>query len=180
MAGTTANVLVGGATKVELAAWITGKVVSSTYSDIGYTMGGVMVDPKVELYNVEVDQALGILAAIPKKRDFSVKFRFAEGTLDNMRLALSLPTTALVTSGTGGTLSITASAGEQYYQMRLTGKGLGTTGVRTAVLWKTVPKDQGTWQMKKDDTQGVECTFQVCEDTTGSNTTATFGTINDA
>ncbi len=180
MAGTTANVLVGGASKVELAAYLSSKVVSLTYSDIGYTMGGVIIDPKVELYNVEVDQALGILAAIPKKRDFGVKMRFAEATLDNVRLALSMPTSSLVTSGTGGTLSITASAGEQYYQMRITGKGLGTTGVRTVVLWRAVPKDIGTIIFKKDVAEAPEVTFQICEDTTGSNTTATYGTLNDA
>lgn len=180
MAGTTANVLVGGASKVELAAYLSSKAVSLTYSDIGYTMGGVIIDPKVELYNVEVDQALGILAAIPKKRDFGVKMRFAEGTLDNLRLALSLPTSTLTTSAAGGTLSITASAPEQYYQMRITGKGLGTTAVRTVVLWRTVPKDLGTVSLKKDDTQGIETTFQVCEDTSGTNTTATYGTVNDA
>jgi hypothetical protein len=180
MAGTTANVLVGGASKVEIAAYLASKVVSLTYSDIGYTVGGVVIDPKVELYNVEVDQTLGILAAIPKKRDFAVKFRFAESTLDNLRLALSMPTSALVTSGTGGTLSITASAGEQYYQMRITGKGLGATGVRTVLLWRSVPKDIGTVIFKKDDMQPPEVTFQVCEDTSGTNTTATYGTINDA
>ena len=180
MAGTTANVLVGGASKVELAAYISSKAVSSTYTDIGYTMGGVTVDPKVELYNVEVDQALGVLAAIPKKRDLEIKMRFAEVNAENLLFALGLPTASITTNGsTNSTLSLTASAGETYYQLRLTGKGTRGAGVRTCIFWKTITKDLGTLMFKKDDTQGPEVTFQVCEDTTGTNTTATYGTIVD-
>lgn len=180
MAGTTANVLVGGASKIEIAAWITAKAISLTYTDIGYTKGGVTIDPKVELHNIEVDQALGYLAAIPKKRELEIKMRMMEVNLENVRLALSMATGNLVTSaGVNGTLTLQASQTEQYFQMRITGKGVGSTGVRTAIFWRCVPKDLGNLLFKKDDEQGPEVTWQVCEDTTGTNTTATFGQIVD-
>ena len=179
MAGTTANVLVGGASKVEVAAYISAKVVSLTYTDIGYTMGGVTIDPKIELYNVEVDQALGILAAIPKKRDLSVKMRFAEVNLENINILWNSPTTVITTTSGTGTMALMASAGEQYLQLRITGKGTRGAGTRTCIFWKSVPKDLGTLLFKKDDTQGPEVTFQICEDTSGTNTTATFGQIVD-
>jgi hypothetical protein len=176
---TTANIIVGGASKVELAAYLSSKVLSLTYSDIGYTMGGVTVDPKIELYNVEVDQALGILAAIPKKRDLEVKMRFAEVHLDNINLLWNSPTAVLTTTANTGTMALMASSGEQYYQMRLTGKGTRGAGTRVCTFWKAVPKDLGTLLFKKDDVQGPQVTFQICEETTGANTTATYGTIVD-
>lgn len=179
MAGTTANVLVGGASQVSLAAYISSKVVSLTYTDIGYTMGGVTIDPKVELYNVEVDQALGVLAAIPKKRDLEVKFRFAEVNTENVQYALGLPSGSLTTTANTSTLALTASASETYYQMKIVGKGTRGAGTRTCTFWKVITKDLGTLMFKKDDVQGPEVTFQVCEDTTGTNTTATYGTIVD-
>ena len=180
MAGTTANVLVGGASQVALATYISSKVVSLTYTDIGYTMGGVTIDPKVELHNVEVDQTLVIIAAIPKKRDLEVKMRFAEVHAENLNLLWNSPTTVLTTNGsTNSTLSLMASAGEQYYQLRVIGKGTRGAGTRTATFWKAVPKDLGTLLFKKDDIQGPEVTFMICEDTTGANTTATFGMIVD-
>ena len=76
-------------------------------------------------------------------------------------------------------MSLMASAGEQYYQMRITGKGTRGAGTRTCVFWRAAPKDLGTILFKKDDVQGPEVTFQVCEDTSGANTTATYGMIVD-
>lgn len=180
MAGTTGNVLVGGASQVAVATYISAKVVSSTYTDIGYTAGGVTIDPKVELHNIEVDQALGVLAAIPKKRDLEIKMRFAEVHAENLNILWNSPTTVLTTSGsTNSTLSLMASAGEQYLQLRIIGKGTRGAGVRTCTFWKVVPKDLGTLMFKKDEIQGPEVVWQVCEDTSGTNTTATFGMIVD-
>jgi hypothetical protein len=180
MAGTTANVLVGGAASVSLATYISAKVVSLTYTDLGYTAGGVTIDPKIELYNVEVDQALGILAGIPKKREMEVKMRFAEVHAENLSLIWNSPTAVLTTNGaTNSTLSLMASAGEQSYQLKIVGKGTRGAFIRTATFWKAIPKDIGTLLFKKDDMQGPEVTFMICEDTSGSNTTATFGMIVD-
>jgi len=180
MAGTVGNVLVGGASQVAVATYISSKVVSLTYTDIGYTMGGVTIDPKVELYNVEVDQALGVIAAIPKKRDMECKMRFAEVMLENINIIWNSPTVVLTTSGsTNGTMSLMASAGEQYVQLRIIGKGTRGAGTRTATFWKAAVKDLGTLMFKKDDVQGPEVTWQICEDTTGTNTTATYGMIVD-
>jgi hypothetical protein len=180
MAGTVANVLVGGASLVEVATYLTNTIVSSTYTDIGYTMGGVIVDPKIELYNVEVDQTLGILAAIPKKRDMHVKMRFAEVNLENISMIWNSPTAVLTTAATTATFAMMASAGEQYVQLRITGKGTRGAGTRKVVFWRAVPQDLGTLMFKKDDAQGPEVTFQVCEDRSGANTTATFGMIQDS
>jgi hypothetical protein len=177
--GTTGNVLVGGASLVAVSSYFTNNTVSLTYTDIGYTMGGVTLDPKVELYNVEVDQALGILAAIPKKRDFTVKMRFAEVNLENINVLWNSPTVVLTTTGNTGTMALMASAGEQYVQLKIVGKGTRGALTRTCYFWKAVPKDLGTLMFKKDDIQGPEVTFQICEDTSGSNTTATYGFILD-
>jgi hypothetical protein len=180
MAGTTGNVIVGGASSVAVATYISSKVVSLTYTDIGYTAGGVTIDPKVELYEVDVDQALGTIAALPKKRDLEIKMRFAEVHAENLNILWNSPTVVLTTSGsTNSTLSLMASAGEQYVQLRIIGKGTRGAGVRTCTFWRACPKDLGTLMFKKDDMQGPEVTWKVCEDTSGTNTTATFGMIVD-
>jgi hypothetical protein len=175
MAGNVDNVLVGGASQVAVATYISAKVVSLTYTDIGYTSGGVTIDPSIELYNVDVDQALGYLAAIPKRRELEVKMRFAEVQLENINILWNSPTAVLTTTTNTGTMALMASAGEQYLQLRVIGKGTRGAKVRTAYFWKAVPKGLGNLLFKKDDMQGPEVTFQICEDTSGTNTTATFG-----
>lgn len=179
MAGTQSNVLVGGASQVAFATYISGKVVSLTYTDIGFTTGGVTIDPKVELHNIDVDQALGYIGAVPKRRDMEVKLRLAEVHLENLAMLFNSPTAVLTTSANTGTLAMMASAGEQYVQLKIVGRGTRGAGVRTAIFWRAVPKDPGTLTFKKDDLQGPEVTFQICEDLSGTNTTATFGTIVD-
>jgi hypothetical protein len=179
MAGTQGNVLVGGASQVAIATYISSKVVSLTFTDIGFTTGGVTIDPKVELHNIDVDQALGYIGAVPKRRDMEVKMRFAEVHLENLALIWNSPSVVVTTAATTGTFAMQASAGEQYVQLKIVGRGTRGAGVRTAIFWKAVPKDFGTLMFKKDDLQGPEVTFQICEDLSGTNTTATFGTIVD-
>ena len=170
MAGTASNVLVGAPATISLGPYVTAKG-AATFSDIGFTIaGGVTLDPKVELHYVEVDQKLGQLAGIPKKRELELKFRMAEATLDNLRLVLSQPTSNLTGTTPNYQLHLDASAPEQYYQAKIVGKGLGTNAVRTVTLWKVTPKNQGAWMFKKDDYQMPEVTFHVFEETTGTGT----------
>lgn len=166
--GTAANVLVGAASTFKYANYVTAKAVASTYSDPGFTQEGVTLDPKVELHNVVVDQFLGNIAAIPKARDMEIKTRFAETTIENMRMILAQPATNI--TGTGA-LRFDPSAGEQYYQLQIVAKGLQALGVRTVTIWKAYVKDPGTWPLKKDANQGFDVTFGVCEETTGTTAT---------
>lgn len=172
MAGTPGNIVVGAPATFKIAAYITAKAVSLTYTDVGYTDGGVTFDPKTELHLVKVDQALGNLAALPKDRDLEIKVKFAESNLANLQYALAQPTGNL--SGTAG-LYFDASAPEVYYQLQVAGRGaaagVGTT--RTMTVWKAYVKDMGSLMFKKDASQQEDLTFGVCEELTGS-TTATF------
>lgn len=171
--GTAANVLVGAPASIALAAYVTAKG-TATYTDVGWTIGGVTIDPKVELHMVEVDQKLGQLAGIPKKRELEVKFRFAEATVENLRIILGQATANITNAGANYTLLADASAGEQYVRMKIIGKGLGTTASRTVILYKTAVKNIGSWMFKKDDYQSPEVTFHVFEETTGTGTDSWF------
>lgn len=169
--GTTAKVLVGAPTSFSIATYITAKATSLTYTDVGYTTGGVTIDPKTELHMVNVDQTLGTVAALPKSRDLEIKVKFGEANLENIQFALAQATGNL--SGTT-TLIYNASDPEIYYQLRIVGKGLGATGVRTITVWRAYVKDMGAWAFKKDAAQEEDMTYGVCEETTGSTTSGTY------
>lgn len=177
MAGTAANVLVGAPTTVKFAAYIASKVVSLTYTDVGFTTGGVTFDPKTEHHFVVADQALGNLAAIPKARDLEIKVKLLEGTLTNLQYALAQATGNL--SGTSS-LFYNASDPELYYQLQVVGKGNGATGVRTMTAWRVYIKDMGSLMFKKDGAQEPDLTLGVCEETTGSTSSGTFMRFFDA
>lgn len=169
--GTTANVLVGAPSTFKIAAYLTAKATSLTYVDVGYTSGGVTIDPKTELHQVMVDQALGTLAALPKTRDLELKVKFAEANLANVQYGLAQATANL--SGTS-TLIMNASDPEIYYQLQVVGKGLGAGGVRTITFWKAYVKDMGAWMFKKDSAQEIDITYGICEETTGSTTSGSY------
>jgi len=175
--GTAAKVLVGGPTSFKIAAYLPSKAVSLTYTDVGFTDGGVSFDPKTEHHLVTVDQHLGNLAAIPKARDLEIKVKFAEGTLTNLQYALMQATANL--SGTSS-LFINASDPELYYQLQVVGKGDGATGVRTMTVWRAFVKEMGALLFKKDAAQEHDLTWGVCEETTGSTSSGTFMRFFDA
>ena len=178
MAGTAGNVIVGAPATFKIAAYLASKAVSLTYIDMGFTDGGVSIDPKTELHMVTVDQQLGNLAAIPKARDLEIKVKLAEATIANLGYALAQA--AANTSGTAGQY-FDASAPEIYYQIQIVGKGaaVGVSTTRTMTFWRAYVKDLGSILFKKDAAQELDLTFGVCEETTGS-TTATYGRFIDS
>lgn len=171
MAGTSTNILVGAPASFSIADWITGRAISSTYTDCGYTSAGVTIDPKTELYEVHVDQTLGALAALPKGRSMELKVKLQEGTIPtNLRAAFGQPSTNVTGSVSGYTLGVDASAVEQYHQLKIIGPGLGTNKTRTVYAWRAAMKDMGSWMMKKDGTQELDLTFIILEDKSGTST----------
>jgi hypothetical protein len=171
MAGTPGNILVGAPSSFSIAAYLSGRTVSSTYTDCGYTSAGVTIDPKTELYEVHVDQTLGPLAAIPKGRSMEIKVKLQEATIPtNLKAALGQATTSVTGSVSGYTLGVDASAVELNWQLRIIGPGEGTNKTRTIYAWKAAIKDMGSWMFKKDATQELDLTFLVLEDVSGTST----------
>lgn len=167
--GTTANVLVGPASSVTIAAYVASNG-AGTHADVGFTNGGVTIDPKTELHMVEVDQKLGQLAALPKKREYELKIPFSEATLENLRLILAQPTANITGTAPNQTLIVDASAVAQYYQIKLITAGLGTNSTRTVTCWRAFVKDMDSWTFKKDANQMPAATFGLLEDTTSATT----------
>lgn len=179
MAGTTSNVLVGAASTVKFGAYVSDHA-PATLSDVGFTMGGVMFDPTVELHAVEVDQYLGTLAALPKKRDVEVKMKLAEATIENLRLALAQPTGNVTGTAPNETIYYDGSAVAQYYQIEIVGPGLGTNSTRTITMWKAYIKDVAAITMQKDAEQALDLTLGLCEDVTSVTNPDSFMTIVDS
>lgn len=171
--GTTGNILVGAASSVKMGAYVSLKA-AATLSDVGFTIGGVMFDPTVELHQVEVDQQLGVLAAQPKKRDVEVKFKLAEATIENLRLVLAQPTGNVTGTTPDFTLYYDASAVAQYYQLQIIGPGLGTGSTRTITMWKAYVKDVAAITMQKDGEQALDMTLGLCEDVSSTTTPDSF------
>lgn len=167
MAGTAANILVGAPSLFKIGAYVTSKG-AATLSDVGFTMGGVTIDPKTELHLVKVDQKLGTLAALPKDREYDLKVKLSEASMENLRIALAQPSANLTGTAPNQTLLLDGSAVEQYYQLQFVGPGLGTNKSRTVTCWKAAVKEMGGWPFKKDSAQDLDLTFLLCEETTGS------------
>lgn len=162
-------IIVGAHSKLELAPYVTAKG-AGTFTDAGSSIGGATLEEKVEHHLVEIDQRLGAVMAVPSKREVEVKVKLAQGELDNLRLALGIPSAGLTGTPPNLTLRSDLSRGELYFQARLTGKGLGTTGVRTWTGWRSYAKALAAIPFKKDAEQSYELTLGVCEETTGSGT----------
>jgi len=175
--GTAANIFVGAPVTVKIGAYVTAKG-AATLSDVGFTMGGVTFDPKVELHQVEVDQKLGILSALPKKREYELKMKLMEAIPSSLAIALGQPTTNVTGTSPNQTLSIDASAVEQYHQIQLVVPGGGTNKTNTITIWKAAVKEMGGWMFKKDGAQELDLTWLLCEETTGSGTDSIAKSVN--
>lgn len=167
MAVNVNQILVGAHASLSVGAYSSTKG-ATTLTEVGATAGGVTIDPKTELYMVEIDQKLGKVAAIPKGREPEIKVKLLEATIENLRVALALPSTAVTGTAPNQTLNYDLSAGEQYYQIQLVGKGLGTNKTRTITIWRAFIKDVAPIKFAKDDVQGLDITLGICEDLASS------------
>lgn len=162
-----ANVLIGAPATFKIGAYVDSKG-AATLADAGFTLGGVTFDPTVEFHEVEVDQYLAKLSAVPKKRDAEIKVKLVEATLENLRIALGQPAANLTGTAPDLTLLMDASAGEAYHQIQFVGPGVGTTGSRTITAWRTYVKQMTGYAMMKDEKQIIDLTFGLCEEVTGT------------
>jgi hypothetical protein len=163
------KIVVGAHSKIEVAPWVTAKG-AGTFADAGASNGGLTFEEKVEHHMVEIDQRLGPVSAHPKKREGEIKVKYSQAEIDNLRIALGKPSGSVTGTPPDFTFKSDFSATEQYYQIKVTGKGLGTTKVRTWTFWRCFAKAMAPIPQKKDSEQFFEVTFGVLEETTGSGT----------
>jgi hypothetical protein len=163
------KVVVGAHSKLEAAPYVTAKG-AGTFVDLGASIGGATIEQKVEHHMVSLDQRLGDVMAVPKRREVELKCKLAQSEIDNLRTGLGLPTTAVTGTTPNFTIKSDLSEAELYFQLKLTGKGLGTTGVRTWTFWRAFAKAIAPIVNAKDAEQAFEVTFGILEETTGTGT----------
>jgi hypothetical protein len=164
------NIIIGAPTQVAWAPYVTAKG-AGTFYDIGHTMGGVQIIPKTEDHDIIVDKYLGAVGAEPIKRSEEVKFTMAEGMMKNLSLAMgSDPATAVTGADPNFVYKHNFSERAYYSGLKVVGRGLGTTKVRTYLAYRTRSVEQEAIELKKDAEQAYKVTVRVYEETTGSGT----------
>lgn len=165
---TTANTLFGAPTSISIGPWVTAKG-AGTLVEIGHTKGGVSIKHSIENHEMEVDDILTPHRAIPIKTGYEIKFTMAEVTLENLRIALSQPAANLTGTPPDEILAVDGNlGGEVYNQVELVGPGLGTTGVRTIVIWRAVIKEVAEILWNKIDDRVYEVTLLILYEETGT------------
>jgi hypothetical protein len=155
----TTDILIGSAT------------VQLNGADIGYTRGGVMWRIDSEHVDIDADQAVGIVRVARAMERAYVEFSMIELTLENMRIAMMLPTANLV--GSVLTLGYNSPCWVDEIEVILTGPG-PSCGDRVATFPRCVAKGQREYSMKRDAAAEFKVTFEALKDTDGN-----FGTIED-
>jgi hypothetical protein len=134
-------------------------------TDVGYTDAGLTVTNSKSYIKRRVDQVAGAVKANLDEINKQLKVTFAEASLDNIRLALGLPSGALA----AGVLSVGANEGAPgdepvYYCLYF--KGPGPTG-GTRHVW--VPKcyiDGDVPIVMSKSNGNIELTFELIQDVT--------------
>lgn len=143
-------------------------------ANAGRTEAGIELSFEREMVNVENDQDKGPIAAKEISRVGKLKLTFAHATLENLAVALNLPTTAV----TGGILSLSApSSGEAYSEIFLYTDGVAG-GKRKYHLPKCVITGPATHTYSKTDPTMIVLEMDVLWDSTQA-AGAEQGTITD-
>jgi hypothetical protein len=183
---TVGNIVLPGPCKVFIAAYSAASLQTApassvaygsdwggTWTEVGYTKGGVMLKPEVEHLSVEVDQVNAPVADAIISQTASVTFAAAEATLTNIKQALGYGT---VTSGsTESTLGV---SGADYFPTYYTvgfeqyapGADSGDSWYRRVIVWKALPKGEIELKADKGEEQLVAYTLEARYETQAAST----------
>lgn len=160
MAVNANNILVGAAT------------VSLNGADIGYTRGGTTVRYESTPVDVDADQANGIVRKGRAMERTYVVIRMLEVSLEQLRLAMMLPSANL--SGSTLTLGYNGSCWTDEVSVSLVGPG-PSCGTRTFAFTKGVSMGTREYTMTRDNPVEYEVELEVLKDSSGN-----FGTVIDS
>jgi len=139
-------------------------------NDVGYTAGGVELEINSEYYDVIADQSLTPILRKMTARTCKVRTTLLEATLEHLRMAWNLASTALVSSS----LTLDSSEASEV-EVIFVGKGANTT-TRTATFFSSVAMATGPIPNFKDKESQIPVEFECL----WSDTNSAFGTIVDA
>jgi len=163
------NIIIGAPSQVAISDYVATRG-AGTFYNIGYTIGGVMISYKRERFKLSPDQFLGNVISEPIKAEATIKFKMLEGMIENLRLALALPAGAKTGADPNFTLKVNMSERAIYHQVKVTGRGLGTTKVRTFTSWRCVFQDFEDLPLTKEGAQIIGVTIDCLEETAAGDT----------
>ena len=160
MAGNANNIIVGAA------------VVSLDGNDVGFTKGGVAVRYEQEQVEIMADQAVGVVRRARSLERMFVTTTLLEVTLEQLRRAFMLPSSAL--SGSTLTLGYNDSCWVDEVEITLVGKSPGC-GTRTFTFTKCVTFGEREYVMQREEETAFEIEFECLKNSDGE-----FGTVVDS
>ena len=161
MAQDTTKIVVGRAL-VYISDYVTAGG-AGTFVEVGHTNAPSTLTAAFDNFDVETEQALGIVKTVPIRSNFSLRVPMLEVTVSRIGKALRQP----VANVTGTTPNFSLAVGdavEIYHQLKLESYGHGTTAVRTVTLWKCQAATIADIPFAKAGTQLLDVTFRVIKD----------------
>ncbi len=147
------NIIIGAPASLSVSPYVAARG-AGTFYDLGYTIGGIIIAVKRDRYKVSPDQFLGSVLSEPIKAEFQIKGKMLEGMLKNLSYALGMdPATYVTGTDPNFTFKYNMSERALYHQIKVVGRGLGTTKVRTFTAWRSVFLDVEDIPWKKDGEQ---------------------------
>ena len=156
--GTVSNIVVGLQSTNTLKVGAYGAVEGDCV-DVGFIKGGIKIEHEEEQYDVEVDQATGIVKSFIVKEGMKISLALAEVSLANLAIAMGYPTSAVAstTLSFGGKTTVT----ERALFINMKGPGPGTAKM---TIYKAVPTGKTSPAYTKDKETLVDVEFKVLED----------------
>jgi len=163
---------------VYLAPWVSNQQsLSPVYVEVGHTEV-VGWSPTMENFDIESEQATGIIKTVPVKDGHTIKIPALESRADLLQIALCQTGSP---SGTTPDFTVQISDRvERYYSIKIVAPGSGTTKVRTFTFWKCQITGMDEYQFGKKTVQKVSMTFRVMRDDTEGGSVGLYGRMVEA
>jgi hypothetical protein len=158
------QILAGGAT-LSIAPYAT-NAGTFTGTSFGHTLNPTEFAFNFEDFEVETEQSIGRVKAIPVTADYTLKATLAQNDAQAMLIATRAPAAYLAETGTATANLAFVDPQEIYYQLKLVGKGYGTTTVDTYRFWRCQVSTVEPVVFGKKAVQGLGITFKITRDDT--------------
>ena len=176
MATNTSNIFAGAAV-VSIGNYVS-QGGAGSLTDVGHMKAPVSLSPSFEDYEIKSERAFGTLKRIPIDGSLKLSVDLSEVTAEHLRIAFRQASANKTGTSPDFTLLI-GDFTEQYHQITVVATGPGTTGVRTATLWRAYVEALGEIPFAKGEEQHLALTFDCLYDDTVT-TNDKFGKIVDA
>lgn len=158
------QILAGGAT-LSIAPYAS-NAGPFTGTSFGHTLTPTEFGLAFEDFDVETEQSIGRVKSIPVSANYTLKVTLAQNDAQAMLIAVREPAAYLAETGTATANLAFVDPQEIYYQLKLVGKGYGTTTVDTYRFWRCQVSQVEPIVYGKKAVQGLGITFKITRDDT--------------